>query len=225
MYARDNSDALLWAHGSRSNTAPYVWSGPAGYPWDIAPEIPSNRGNWDRANTIGRSPLWPYCGKSAEPWHCPADRSTGVTPSGARAPRPRSYSMNSWVGGDGDAAPLYQVWSADQPWVVYRKLSDFTRPGPASTWVLMDEHPDSINDGSLVAQMRGYTGAPNDREEIIDFPGSAHGHGAGTGFADGHSEIHQWLDARVFKPSLIMPSLLPNSPDVFWLQDHSTRLR
>jgi len=225
MYARDNHEVLLWAYGSHSNMAPYVWSGPAGYPWDIAPETPSNPGNWDRTNTIARSRLWSYCGKSAEPWHCPADSSTGLTPSGVRVPRPRSYSMNSWVGGDGDAAPLYQVWSTDQPWVVYRKLGDLVRPGPASTWVLMDEHADSINDGSLVVQMRGYTGTPNDREQIVDFPASSHGHGAGVGFADGHSEIHKWLDARVFKPSVIMPSALPNSPDVFWLQDHSTRLR
>ena len=224
MYAHDHHDVLLWAYGSRSNTAPYVWSGPAGGGWDIVPDVPSNPGNWDRTNTIARSPLWPYCGKSAEVWHCPGDDSTGITPSGARVPRPRSYSMDSWVGGDGDATPLHQIWSSEQPWVVYRQLSDLVRPGPANTWVLMDERPDSINDGSLVVQMRGYTGTPNSREEIIDYPGSAHQRGAGVAFADGHAEIHKWLDPHVFKPPVIMPSVLPNSPDVFWLQDHATRL-
>ena len=32
----------------------------------------------------------------------------------------------------------------------YQRLGDFTRPGPSQTWVLVDEHPDSINDGWLI---------------------------------------------------------------------------
>ena len=46
-------------------------------------------------------------------------------------------------------------------------------------------------------------------------------------FADGHSEIHKWKDPRTTPPlttelELNVPS--PNNQDVYWMQEHSTRL-
>jgi len=46
-------------------------------------------------------------------------------------------------------------------------------------------------------------------------------------FADGHSEIHRWLDPRT-KPSikagqdLPLQAASPNNRDVLWLQERST---
>jgi prepilin-type processing-associated H-X9-DG protein len=72
--------------------------------------------------------------------------------------------------------------------------------------------------------MNGYTGAPNGQEEAVDYPGIYHNNAAGFSFGDGHSEIHQWRDQRIIKPPSNFPELsLANSPDVFWLQFHSTR--
>jgi hypothetical protein len=63
-------------------------------------------------------------------------------------------SMNNWVGGPG--------WANSGPgWRVYRKTSDMTDPGPASTFVFIDEREDSINDGYFVVDMAGYPTEPN----------------------------------------------------------------
>ena len=111
---------------------------------------------------------------------------------------------------------------------IYKKLSDVIDPGPAQTWVFVDEREDSINDGFFVISMEGY---PNLASTVmVDFPASYHGGACGFAFADGHSEIHKWRDPRttpVLKPGqeLKLNQQLPNNQDVFWMQDHSTRLK
>jgi len=223
MYTSDHQDVLPYAFGAKPGTSPGCWSGPGGMPWDMELTMRTQQGNWDWTNTIAKSPLWRYAGATPAAWRCPADHSTGTTPSGRSVPRPRSYSMDGWVGGNGDNPPGYTDWSRETNWLVYRRISDMTNPGPAKTWVLIDESDETINDGLFALQMTGYTGAPNGTEEIIDLPSARH-HGAGVvGFADGHVERHQWRDQYVLKGQIpgIVPS--PRSPDVFWLQDHATR--
>ena len=226
MYAEDNHDVLLFAYGSTAADQPYVWSGPAGYPYDLDDANPSVQGNWDFTNTIMKSLMWTYCGKSPGIWHCPADTSYGVTPQGVRTPRPRSMSMSNWVGGNGDSPSTgYRgFWSLEANWLVARKLSDMLQPGPSKTFVLLDERQDSINDGYLVVQMTGFNGGPTANEEIVDFPASYHGRAGGFAFADGHSEIHHWRDPKLINPASISITTSPYSPDIFWLQDHSTRV-
>jgi prepilin-type processing-associated H-X9-DG protein len=99
------------------------------------------------------------------------------------------------------------------------------RPGPAMTFVLLDEREDSINDGFFVVQMDGYPDIS--RTVMVDFPASCHDRGAGFAFADGHSEIHKWQDPRTYPlltTGLSLNVAQPNSKDVYWLQDHSTRV-
>jgi prepilin-type processing-associated H-X9-DG protein len=226
MYTEDNRDVLLWSYGSHADDAPYVWSGPAGNGLDLDEANPSTQGNWDYTNTIEKSLLWPYCGKSTGIWHCPADTSYGLTPGGVRVPRPRSYSMSNWVGGDGDDPPTYHDFSTEANWLVYRKLSDMVNPGPSKTWVILDENEWSINDGFFVVNMTGYNGAETSSEEIVDWPAHYHNNAGGFAFGDGHSEIHKWHDAHIIGANTlaeIQTTASPYSPDVFWLQDHSTR--
>ena len=135
--------------------------------------------------------------------------------------------MSNWVGGNGDS-PQTQYkgyWSLEANWVVARKLSDMLNPGPSKTFVLLDERQDSINDGYLVVQMTGYNGSPTAAEEIVDFPASYHAQAGGFAFGDGHSEIHKWVDPRLYHPPDIAIAPTPFSADVFWLQDHSTRIQ
>lgn len=62
-----------------------------------------------------------------------------------------------------------------------------------------------------------------------DLPGMYHHLAAGFSFADGHSEMHRWKDTRTMPPLVIgndPPTSIvpaPNSVDIAWLQDHSTR--
>ena len=63
---------------------------------------------------------------------------------------------------------------------------------------------------------------------FYDLPGSYHDRACGFSFADGHSEIHRWLDDRTMPPLVQQGEIndwisAPNSPDVTWLQEHSTR--
>ena len=64
----------------------------------------------------------------------------------------------------------------------FMKVSDV--PNPGNTWVTLDEHPDSINDGYFI-------NGPN-RNQWGDTPASNHGGGSSFSFADGHSEIKKW---------------------------------
>jgi prepilin-type N-terminal cleavage/methylation domain-containing protein len=221
MYSEDNKDVLLFGY-SDTLYPNLVWSGPNGYDES---DTPTDVGNWDYADGIEKSLMWPYCEKSVGIWHCPADISYGINPQGQRVPRPRSMSMSNWVGGNGDdpGNGYRGGWGLDANFLVYRKLSDMTQPGPANTFVLLDERQDSINDGYFVVEMDGYTGTPNNSEEIVDFPASYHNNAGGFSFGDGHSEIHQWKDKRIINPPAIVETPDPDSPDVFWMQYHSTR--
>jgi prepilin-type N-terminal cleavage/methylation domain-containing protein/prepilin-type processing-associated H-X9-DG protein len=220
MYADDNRELLPFAYATAAN-APYVWV--PGFLDDVNPRAD---GNWNLDTTIRKSLLWPYCGNSVGIWHCPADRSFGINAQGQQVQRVRSVTMSNWVGGNGDSpANGYKgYWGLGSPKShVFRKLSEMIHPGPAMTFVLLDERSDSINDGYFVTEMDGY---PNPATtKIVDYPASYHNLAAGFSFADGHSEIHKWRDPRTYPPirtglPLNIPS--PNNPDVTWMREHSS---
>jgi prepilin-type N-terminal cleavage/methylation domain-containing protein/prepilin-type processing-associated H-X9-DG protein len=221
MYAEDNGDQLPYAYAAFGTpTAPYAWV-PCGGGLDLALATPTQQGNWDVDNTIKKSPLWSYCGNSVGIWHCPADRSTGQNPAGQKVPRPRSMSMNIWVGGRGDTTDPSGGWGPT--WKVFRKQIEMIRPGPSNTFVFLEEREDSINDGFFVVLMDGYPDIS--KTEMVDWPASYHGQACAFAFADGHAEIHKWQDSRTYPPltTALPTASQPNSKDVYWMQDHSTR--
>ena len=222
MYAEDNGDQLPYAY-ALAPVAQYAWI-PCGGGLDLNLAKPDQQGNWDADNTIKKSLLWPYCGNSVGIWHCPADRSIGKKPSGEKVPRPRSMSMNIWVGGRGDTSDPSGGWGQGVNWKVYRKQVEMIRPGPSNTFVFLEEREDSINDGFFVVLMAGYPDMS--KTEMVDWPARYHGQAAAFAFADGHCEIHKWQDKRTYPPltTSIGTELQQNSKDVYWMQDHSTRL-
>ena len=207
----------------------YAWvpDGSLDYELDLAPGNITRKGNWDVDNTIKKSLLWPYCGNSVGIWHCPADQSKGKKPNGDLVSRPRSMSMNIWAGGRQDTTDPRGGWSLGSNWKVFRKTTEMTKPGPSNTFVFLEEREDSINDGFYIVQMDGF---PNMATTyMVDFPASYHGRAAAFAFADGHCEIHKWKDARTYPPldptkDLLLNVSQPNSKDVYWMQDHSTRV-
>ena len=75
--------------------------------------------------------------------------------------------------------------------------------------------------------MKGFPNAPGSFK-IVDYPASYHNGAGGFSFADGHSEIKKWNDPRTIPAlkrgeelALDVPSA--NNPDVFWMQERSTR--
>src|SRR5262245_29056328 len=153
-------------------------------------DFSSARGNWDPAIYIQTSPMFPYCGRNALLFRCPADKSTVVATNRVRLPRVRSHSMSQafslgeWLDNYGNLGQETRVWH------LYNKLS--TILVPAKTFVFIDEHPDSINDAGFGSACTGnQPGDPPSVSQIIDFPSNYHSGGCAISFADGHCQIHK----------------------------------
>ncbi|HEY3864309.1 MAG TPA: type II secretion system protein [Verrucomicrobiae bacterium] len=176
-------------------------------------------------------------------YHCPADLQ--IDPYSKKI-HVRSMSMNSAVGTVWNSSSTYtsggprlgsavlgewldgQSYTANN-YLTYGRMSSFTKPGPANTWVLMDENPVSINDGSLAISAAASRGATY----LVDFPSGTHDRAAGIAFADGHSVIHQWKDPRTYSAAGIVngqgaqgPTLqTPDDIDCFYLAPITSALK
>jgi len=221
LYVDDSNDRLPFAYAPPEPNHPNF---PYGWVQGILDYNPGNPHNWDVTNTIARGAIWSYTGNSQDIYRCPADkvrvRPTAGPFQGQSVQRPRSMSMNSWMGmNQGE-----HTWFGGPEFRAYLKLSDVIDPGPSMTWVLIDEHPDSINDGFFVINMIGY---PNPAQaQFPDLPASYHNGAGGLSFADGHAEIRKWVDPRTTPPVrqvTIGAADHANNPDVLWLWERTTR--
>jgi prepilin-type N-terminal cleavage/methylation domain-containing protein/prepilin-type processing-associated H-X9-DG protein len=220
MYADDHADVLLGCQDGMPHGRVNWCSGGL--------DFGSGAVNWDINNDITKSPMWPYTGKNAAIYKCPADRAF-VTVGTQQRPRVRSNSMSQvfafgeWLDGGPD--------KKQTAWRTYEKLS--TIAYPVKTFVFVDEHPDSINDAAFAAQCKN--NQPNDQTvgngRIIDFPASYHNRACGFSFADGHSEIHKWKGSQIPGAPITYTANLPlNVPtsgfwdfmDAKWMAENST---
>jgi prepilin-type N-terminal cleavage/methylation domain-containing protein/prepilin-type processing-associated H-X9-DG protein len=222
MYAEDGNDLL--APNDFPFTTPYARQ-PAAMQarmrnWVVGTmEQPTDAGDYPAThggiselldhNTV----LSPYLPSKAV-WQCPADQYVDTR---SHVVHPRSYSMNSAVGTCWYSSSAYTGNRSDPPlgspvqggwlpgalydpgqtaWKTFGKMTSFVNPSPSDIWVIMDENPYSINDGSMAIPAHV---APGDTR-LVDFPSGNHGNAAGIAFADGHSIIHKWRDPRTFSP-------------------------
>jgi prepilin-type N-terminal cleavage/methylation domain-containing protein/prepilin-type processing-associated H-X9-DG protein len=163
------------------------------------------------------SPLWAYAGKAPAVFKCPADKATVRNNLGQRVPRIRSISMSQTFGNGS--------WLPYPNYRIYAKTVDIDPQGAAQCWVLVDEHPDSINDAAFAVQMVEADKMAQAR--IIDFPASYHNGACGFSFADGHAEIKKWLDVRTqarvrYDANLALNVSSPNNRDVLWMAERSS---
>ncbi len=203
--------AWLIYTGDHEDRLPYNLGGNA-LRKTVAPKDPLNWVNgimsWgpdpDNTNTtlITQASLGPYCDSLARIYKCPADRVlSDVQKQLGWSARTRSCSMNAMIG---DAGWLSEggVNKNNPEYRQFFILGEI--PAPADIFVFLDEHPDSINDGYFLNQ-------PDDLE-WVDLPGSSH-NGAGTvSFADGHTELHRWLEPTTRLP--VEPETAPLPFDV-----------
>ncbi|KAB2660415.1 MAG: type II secretion system protein [Verrucomicrobia bacterium] len=211
MYATDNNDAIPYAYAAdvNANTSDGAWV------QGILSLGSTDPDNWNPKH-LDQSPLATYTGKNKLIWKCPGDKSLTTNSEKKKVPRVRSMSMNIWVGGNSGTDG---GWGA--AWKVYTRLSHITVPGPTSTFVLLDEREDSINDGFFVVVMDGYPNAAG--TTMPDVPASYHNGAGGFSFADGHAEIKKWLDPRTKVPIGKLGGPQANNKDVVWMQERSTR--
>jgi len=155
-----------------------------------------------------------------------------VVVNGQQKPRVRTMSMNLFLGGfDGTDGNV----PSGNGYRIYLRTTDLTGPAgpPDKIFVFLDEREDCINWGNFMTDMGGYN-PPNPGAYTFqaDLPGAYHNRAAGFSFADGHSEIHKWLDGRTTPPVQFETAddtttyanyAVPYDVDVAWLQDHTTR--
>ncbi|MFM1942694.1 MAG: hypothetical protein RI897_1676 [Verrucomicrobiota bacterium] len=220
LYVDDNNGRLPYAYVSDNTSNPNY---PFAWVHGILSYDAGNTANWDPTNTIMAGAIWPYTGNTLAIYKCPADVVRVRPPTGPYAnqtiQRLRSMSMNSWIGMNEGV----HTWFGGAEFRAYLKDSDFVDPGPSMTWVLIDEHPDSMNDGFFVIDMRGY---PNPAQASLpDFPASYHNGAGGLSFADGHAEIRKWKDPRT-TPRVTQQTVQTvnqaNNQDVVWLWERTT---
>ena len=214
MYATDSRDVLAnnlgsadrcdgWVNGVLTETAgnpdntnyTFMMGGPS--PSDGIP-----------TNTI--TAIGTYA-KGPGVYQCPADP---VIAAGYGVARCRSYSMDFTIG-DKSTDGAQQATYGDY-WPNFFKMSEF-RMAPR-TWVFNEEHPDSINDGIE------YTATSDgENNEWSDLPASYHNGACGFAFADGHSEIHKWLNPNTDHPIVGNDNWLPlavtgSAVDINWVE-------
>jgi prepilin-type N-terminal cleavage/methylation domain-containing protein/prepilin-type processing-associated H-X9-DG protein len=171
--------------------------------------------NLDNTNTwkLTESKLGPYSQRTYRMYKCPADKLTAKI-GGKNLPRVRSVSMNGFIGATGGSIWFPQFSN-------YNKMSDIKAPDPTKLWVFVDEHPDSINDCWMMPLI-------NDGQSFGDLAGSYHNGACGFGFADGHAEVHKWVEPATKVPVTTRgytsewQAKNPKSRDVQWIVERST---
>jgi prepilin-type N-terminal cleavage/methylation domain-containing protein len=205
--------------------------------------VDSNPSNWDPSTLLDPkiAVLGPYT-KDIGIYRCPGDWTTVKRPNLGRVPRIRSVAASQAVGTWSSGRPTLGYWldsgleggSETNPggkWRVFATDSDVIRP--SMTWVFIDEHPASINDGGFGFRM------PEDPSRIanrgwIDYPAGFHGNSGALSFIDGHAEIHKWvegprsgragLDARVTDYTKLDDGRRANHRDIWWMAQRTSSM-
>jgi prepilin-type N-terminal cleavage/methylation domain-containing protein len=151
------------------------------------PSIVSTTNSWvvgcarvDRATTnIEKGVLFPYT-RSAEVYHCPADRSKVESAFGSHKwlnqRRTRSYSLSGWLHGEDPRN------GTDTRFV---RTSDLEKTGLAQVLVFVDEHENTIEDGCFGLY-------PRPERSWQNMPAGRHNKAGALTYADGRATPMKW---------------------------------
>jgi prepilin-type N-terminal cleavage/methylation domain-containing protein/prepilin-type processing-associated H-X9-DG protein len=199
LYPDDNDNLLVNNHGKPETTARrQTW----------ANNVEDWTANDDNTNLIylTDSKLGPYVNRSAAVYKCPSDKAPA-----ANGPRSRSMSMNAMVGDPGE---LTNKFNPD--YIQFFKTSDIRNA--SDTFVFLDEHPDTINDGFFVNRLNDYVWG--------NLPASYHNGAANFSYADGHIASHRWQVADTIRPPVQggVGGTFPANPptDFDWLKQRTS---
>jgi prepilin-type N-terminal cleavage/methylation domain-containing protein/prepilin-type processing-associated H-X9-DG protein len=202
--------------------------------------------NWLLEVTSPNSQIGQYINNAAS-FKCPEDQSRQFGLTGI--PRVRSYSMSQAIGpsanntSTGQGEWLGAVGSSGYPaavnakgdWTVYLKEGMMVGGlGPADIWVLIEEHPDSINDAAFASEQINSPGVT----DFIDVPSNIHKNVCPFSFADGHAELHAWRNPGVIPPITYNQEIAGSGtgntagkvfsenkdPDIYWMAAHTSAI-
>jgi prepilin-type N-terminal cleavage/methylation domain-containing protein/prepilin-type processing-associated H-X9-DG protein len=217
MYAGDNQEKLVLNY---RNSLPGGWvDGTMNWqPYHV--DNTNTLFLTSQPSTAGTTPplLGPYV-LNPGVYHCPADQSHAPSQS----LRVRSVSMNAFMGTPvatpADPLDTTGYW-------VFRKSTDIRRS--SDMFVFLHEHADTIDDGWYIYCVNN---SPTTYSQWENLPTSAHGNAGSFSFADGHAEIHRWLDPSTTPPENWFgggddgQSAGSDPTDIMWVANHSTVLK
>jgi prepilin-type processing-associated H-X9-DG protein/prepilin-type N-terminal cleavage/methylation domain-containing protein len=134
--------------------------------------------------------LYPHV-NDTKVYRCPADNAP-IARLSPRRPRVRSYSRNSWLGIDIQGKGWIATTASPGLSGIATRHTALRTPGPAQTFVFLDEHEDSIDDGSCAIPELG-------RLNWMELPADRHDRGCNLSFADSHVERWRWKAPKVFR--------------------------
>ncbi|MGV3774413.1 MAG: type II secretion system protein [Verrucomicrobiales bacterium] len=173
LYATDNDDIIVPTTG---NPAGGFWRGPMP---DIAGGISSSEAENRAKRGIQNSAIYKYV-QAPGSYHCPGDLRTKNRRPGAGwawDSYSKANGMNGWVNN--------VTWQgSDQP--PYIRLSEINEPTMAMT-LIEESDPRSYNNGTWVINVAPSPG-------WVDPFAVFHGKTSTFAFADGHAEVHTWLE-------------------------------
>jgi prepilin-type N-terminal cleavage/methylation domain-containing protein/prepilin-type processing-associated H-X9-DG protein len=138
------------------------------------------------ATNIMTGTLYPYL-TSVDVYRCPTDRST--VRNHPELTKTRSYGASLWLNGF-----LNDSFDSDNQ--IPRKLSSLPSPGPARTFVFIEVHENTIDDGTFRLPSPYDKLSDENAGDWDSIPADRHNNGANITFADGHVEFWRWKFKR-----------------------------
>ena len=201
QYQEDSGGNIVHAHDR--GVAQFDWVGPKQNEAGAA----TNPGTVeDEIRGLKDGMLWPYI-RSAGVYHCLSDRRDWILRSKLvnQGIAYRSYSIPCSMAG--------QPWSPN-PIITYNQIVS-----PATKYVFLEEETDT--GGFAIGNWGGWMLAlPLTGDSWNDPVASRHGGKNCLAFADGHVELHKWLDPRTLDMAdgRIGGMVTPNNPDLKYMQ-------
>jgi prepilin-type processing-associated H-X9-DG protein len=224
IYSGDNDDRLVINGGDMSpiSVQPHLWvyGGAHGSNDSLTNDLYLTGANYALFAYTGVQP-------SGHLYKCPGDNSTWPlwstipgAPSSSYVTESRSYALNAYMGTvlPYDIAPV----TLNAAYKVYLKASQIAAESPVNRFVFADVNPASICTPAFGVDMT--------QNIWIHYPSDQHRLRGALVFADGHVEVHRWLDARTMVhlgsgTSLSHTNRSPNNPDLAWLCSKTTSLK
>jgi prepilin-type N-terminal cleavage/methylation domain-containing protein/prepilin-type processing-associated H-X9-DG protein len=194
LYSEENHDRLANNYDTASIQADLALPKPTYASWveDIMDWSPQSY----VTNLVGirATPFNSCLSGNVAVYKCPADHFlSGVQKAVGWPARPRSYSMNCFLGA---TKPNWYNGAGNEFYPAYKQFLKMGQiPAPENLYVFLDEHADSINDGDFSndADPDGTKWINSAGSQTwADIPASYHGGACVFSFADGHSEVHEW---------------------------------
>jgi prepilin-type N-terminal cleavage/methylation domain-containing protein/prepilin-type processing-associated H-X9-DG protein len=213
LYGGDNSDFIPQNQGRTVSNSGIIGEAPNEPNW-VAGTVNDAVGGTNAymlgvmgdIDAVSGNPLVGSLGsytKSVGVYHCPADKY--IEPANNEL-HIRSCAMNDYMGTN----PRFYKFNTqiDGSYKAFYKFSDFNATlGSTEAFMFLDENPKSINDGY-------FNLFPN---SLDDRPAVNHGNSSAFSFADGHAELHKWVDTYL-RPT----GGSTTSTDHQWLLRHTT---